>query len=305
MGIYDRDYSRENEPGFQLRAPTTATMQLIVITGVAYLAQLAFPAIVQQYLVLQCDWFLRPWTAYQLVSYGFLHSPDDVGHILINMFILWMFGREVEARYGKREFVFFYLAAMIAAGMIWSLCEYVSGSRSPNFGLPMQLVDERGQLLGLVRNVPSMVGASGALAALVVLFAFNWPHRQVLLFFILPMPMWVAAALGIAFDVKGAMDRSGNVAFTAHLGGALFGLLYYKAGWNLSRLLPNGLAAPKWPTRGPNLRVHDPEADPADDLNQQVDRILEKIQEQGQDSLTWKERRTLEKASKEYQQKRK
>ena len=305
MGFNDRDYSRDYEPGFHLKAPTTATMQLIVITGVAYVAQLAFPAFVQQYLVLQCDWFLRPWTAYQLVSYGFLHSPDDIGHILINMLILWMFGGEIEARYGKREFIFFYLAAMICAGAIWSLSEYGAGSKSPDFGRAVQLVNERGQLIGVTRNVPSMVGASGALAALVVLFAFNWPHRQILLFFILPMPMWLAAALGIAFDVKGAISRSGNVAFTAHLGGALFGLLYYKAGWNLSQWLPDSLAAPKWPRRGPKLRVHDPEDERADDLSQQVDRILQKIQEQGQDSLTWKERRTLEKASKEYQERRK
>ena len=297
MGIYDRDYSRGSESGFQLGAPTTATMQLIVITGLVYLAQFAFP-VVNDLFALKTDWFLRPWTAYQLLTYGFLHSTRDVAHILINMLVLFMFGREVEMRYGKREFLLFYLTGIVAAGTVWSLSEYAANMSNPDFEALLQ----RG-------IAPTAVGASGALAALVVLFAFNWPHRQVLLFFVIPMPMWIAAALGILFDVKGAMNRenAGNIAYACHLGGALYGLAYYKLGWRLSQFWPSNLAMPKLPGSGPKLRVHDPEddEDAADDLSQQVDRILEKIQQQGQDSLTWKERRTLERASKEYQQKRK
>ena len=296
MGIYDRDYSRDSEPGFQLSAPTTATMQLMVVTGLVYLAQMAFPP-VNEIFALKTDWFLRPWTGYQLLTYGFLHSTGDIAHILINMLVLFMFGREVEARYGKREFLLFYLVGIIAAGTVWSLSEYAANMNNPQFEMMLQ----RG-------FAPTAVGASGALAALVVLFAFNWPHRQVLLFFIIPMPMWVAAALGILFDVRGAMNRenAGNIAYACHLGGALYGLAYYKLGWRLSQFWPSKLAMPKIPGTGPQLRVHDPEDDDAeDDLGKQVDRILEKIQQQGQDSLTWKERRTLERASKQYQEKRK
>lgn len=293
MGIYDRDYSRDSEPGFQLSAPTTATMQLMVVTGLVYLAQMAFP-FVNETFALKTDWFLRPWTCYQLLTYGFLHSTQDIAHILINMLVLFMFGREVEARYGKREFLLFYLVGIIAAGTVWSLSEYAAGMSSPELAQ-----------MGVALRTPTAVGASGALAALVVLFAFNWPHRQVLLFFIIPMPMWVAAALGILFDVKGAIDRSGNIAFACHLGGALYGLMYYKFGWRLSQYWPSKFALPKIPGTGPKLRVHDPEEEEEDSLSQQVDRILEKIQREGQDSLTWKERRTLEKASKQYQEKRK
>ena len=51
--------------------------------------------------------------------------------------------------------------------------------------------------------------------------------------------------------------------------------------------------------------MHEPdEPDEPDDLSRQVDAILEKIQREGQDSLTWRERRLLERASREYQQKR-
>ena len=293
MGLYDREYARDDQPGFRLSAPTSVTMQLIVITGVVYLAQLFTPA-VGEYFALRADWFTRPWTAYQLLTYGFLHSQNDVAHILINMLVLFMFGREVEARYGKREFVLFYLLGIVAAGLVWSLSEYAVNVSDPDFAALRQ-----------AGNVPTAIGASGALAGLVVLFAFNWPHRQVLLFFLIPVPMWVAAALGILFDVKGAMSRSGNIAFTCHLGGALYGLAYYKLGWQLSRFWPGNFTMPKLPGSGPKLRVHDPDDDDAEDsLAQQVDVILEKIQRSGKDSLTWRERRTLERASKEYQEKR-
>ena len=295
MGIYDRDYSREPDSGFQLSAPKTATMQLMIVTGLVYLAQLAFP-FVNENFSLKADWFLRPWTCYQLLTYGFLHSPNDIAHILINMLVLFMFGREVEARYGKREFLLFYLVGVIAAGTVWSLSEYAASMNSAELAQMAQM--------GVSLRAPTAVGASGALAALVVLFAFNWPHRQVLLFFIIPMPMWVAAALGILFDVKGAIDRSGNIAFACHLGGALYGLMYYKFGWRLSQYWPSNLAMPKLPGSGPKLRVHAPE-DEEDSLSQQVDRILEKIQREGQDSLTWKERRTLEKYSRLMRERRK
>jgi hypothetical protein len=125
--------------------------------------------------------------------------------------------------------------------------------------------------------------------------------------FVIPMPMWIAAVIVLAFDVRGAMLREGNVAFTAHLAGAVFGLYYYKFGWPLARWL-TGRGGSFSMRRGPKLRVHEPDEDAEDeedDLSRQVDAILQKIQDHGQDSLTWSERRLLEKASRKYQQKRK
>ena len=277
MGLYDREYSREPEPGFHMSAPQSVTMQLVFITGGVYLAQLAFPQLVG-WLALGADWFRRPWQAYQLITYGFLHDPSDVGHILINMLVLWMFGREIEARYGRGEFLAFYLIAIAIAGAVWSISE-------AGFGASRILL-----------------GASGGISAVFVLYALLYPHRQVLFMFFLPMPMWVAALIALAFDVHGAMNRSGNIAFVAHLAGALFGLCYYKFGWRLGAMFSRvGSLAPR---KGPRLRVHDPEEPEEDDLSVRVDEILKKIQEQGQDSLTASERRILERASRRYQEKR-
>ena len=299
MGIYDRDYSREAAPGFQLAAPKSATVRLVLITFAAYVAQIMYPTAIEGNFTLHADWYRQPWTCYQLLTYGFLHSRDSVAHILINMLVLWMFGREIEQKYGSREFVAFYLVAIVAAGVAWSLSESAFGSQKELVG--RIVVDQLGRPIGRI-PAPGLLGASGGIAAVVALFALNFPHRQVLLYFFIPIPMWVAALIGLFFDMQGAMSRTGNVAFTAHLGGAFFGLLYYLGGWSITRMLPNKPSG-GWPSRRPKLRVHEPD-DEGDDLAQQVDAILQKIQEQGQDSLTPGERRLLERASEQYKQRR-
>jgi hypothetical protein len=132
----------------------------------------------------------------------------------------------------------------------------------------------------------------------------NFPHRMVLFFFVIPMPMWVAALIIVGMDAFGAVNRSGNVAYAAHLGGAAFGWMYYKWGLRFERWLPS-LSVQGMFRRRPKLRVVEPDArDPEDDTDRRVDDILQKIQEHGQDSLTSGERRILEEASREYQRRR-
>lgn len=282
MGIYDRDYAREREPGFHAQMPQSVVMQLVVITAVIYLIQIFWEPF-SGWFELHDNWYKYPWTAYQLLTYGFLHSTADFWHILLNMYVLWLFGRDVEGRYGSREFLVFYLVAIVFSGLVWSLSE-----------IPFN-------------EVAIVQGASGAVVAVLVLFALNFPHRQILLFFVVPMPMWVAACIFVGLDILGSVQRpeSSNVAFTAHVAGALFALLYYKFDWRLSTWLPRDLSLPSFKSR-PNLRVHHPyDDDEEEDIEARVDTILKKINEQGQSSLTRAERKFLEQASREYQQRRK
>jgi membrane associated rhomboid family serine protease len=281
MGIYDRDYQRggyyDRQPGYYLGGSRMMTTNIILVTCALYVVQLMAGQWYENAFILHADWFRRPWTAYQLLTYGFLHAPNDLWHIALNMLGLFFFGRDVELRYGRREYLLYYLAGIIVAGLIWTIAEIPNGSRG--FSL----------------------GASGGVTAVVILFAFNFPFRTVLFMFVVPMPMWVAAVIFVVLDAYGAVNRTGNVAFTAHLGGALFAFLYYRWGGRLERVLPDG-AALKRLRRRPKLRVHDPGEDASKDSR--VDEILKKIQEQGQESLTYGERRILEEASKEYQKRR-
>ena len=127
------------------------------------------------------------------------------------------------------------------------------------------------------------IGASGAIAGMVILFALNYPRATILLFFVIPMPAWLAGVLFVGLDMLGAFGgRPGsNIAFSAHLAGAAFAFVYYQQRWNLTRLT-QGFRWPQLPARRkPRLRVHRPEQDLEPGLNQEVDRILEKISRAG------------------------
>jgi len=278
MGFDDRDYAQQDQPGVHLNAPQTLTTKLVIITGMFYVLQL-FVEQSTQWFALPAAWFVTPWDAYRLLSYGFMHDTQGIMHIFFNMLMLWMFGREIEMRYGQLNFLVFYLTAIVFAGLVWSAIEFALGNQ-----------------------MSYLVGASGGISGIFVLFALNFPRRQVLFMFVVPMPMWVAALIVVGIDAFGAMERTSPIAFTAHLAGASYGLLYYMTGWApgliLARLFDQG---PK--RRKPDLRVHAPSDE--DSTDDELDAILKKIQEQGRDSLTWRERRQLEKASREYQQRRK
>jgi hypothetical protein len=148
------------------------------------------------------------------------------------------------------------------------------------------------------------VGASGGVVAVVILFALNFPHAKGMVFPIpVPIPMWVLAVGLVLMDFYGAISRAGGVAFTAHLGGALFGWIFYQTGWTPESLF--GKFGRTSRPRKTKFRVVEPDDDEDDATDSQVDQILRKIQEQGQESLTWRERKILEKASREYQNRRK
>jgi membrane associated rhomboid family serine protease len=292
MGIYDRDYQRgddyDRRPGFNLGAPRMMTTNIILVTCALYVLQLVAGPWYTNAFELHADWFRRPWTVYQLLTYGFLHDPTNLWHIVLNMFGLFMFGREVELRYGRIEFLVFYLTAIVVAGLVWTATTIPSAAQA-----------------AAGDGIPRALGASGGVVAVVVLFAFNFPFRTVLFMFFLPMPMWVAAAIFVVVDALAAMNvrDAGGVAVTAHLGGALFAFLYYRWGGRLERLLPDrSLLA--WLRPRPKLRVHDPDAEEETSTDNRVDEILKKIQEHGQESLTYSERRILEEASREYQRRR-
>lgn len=289
MGLYDRDYERErnyydDRPGFHLGGPLSMTTKLVIVMGAVYLAQLLTQSAgdwVTKNFSLWPDVFLRPWQAYQLLTYGFLHDVGDFRHILFNMISLWFFGRLVEQRYGSREFLAFFLAAVVVAGLVWLLAE---------------LVSNRGLAPG-----PFMLGASGGVSAVLILFAMNYPQQTVLFMFFIPMKMWLLAVILVAVDALGFVHGSHGVAFSAHLGGAAFGYLYYRWGRRLENWLPTGINLKRLKP-GPKLRVLDP--DEADVDERRMDEILKKIQDHGQESLTRGERRFLQQESRKYQQRR-
>jgi membrane associated rhomboid family serine protease len=143
-----------------------------------------------------------PYRVYTLLTYAFLHG--GVGHILFNMLTLYFFGGDLDMFLGRRRFLTLYLGSALAGGLAALL-------------LPPESI---------------VVGASGALYGLLVAYAVYFPQTEVLLWFILPMKMWVLVSLWVGISVfYSVFGSGGGVAHLAHLGGAVFGLVYTLRLW--------------------------------------------------------------------------
>jgi membrane associated rhomboid family serine protease len=149
----------------------------------------------------------RVW---QLVTYLFVHSPTDFFHIVFNMLAVWMFGVELERRWGTNGFTKYYFVTGVGAGAcvaLASLLPFESAARGYS---------------------ATTVGASGAVYGLLMAWALIWPHRQII-FIIFPITVRVLVLIfgGIAF-LSAVTASGGAVSNLAHLSGLLIGWLYLR-----------------------------------------------------------------------------
>lgn len=299
MGIYDRDYYRKEGPSYlgSLLPSGPVCKWLIGINILVFILQLITFVDFRNWGPITDAFELDTARVldgqiWRLLTYSFLHSPMGIWHIFFNMLFLWWFGSELEQMYGSREFLAFYLVSALVGGIAFQIQALVQGAG------------------------PSSVGASGAVTAVMVLYAFYFPNRIILIFFILPVPIWLVVLFQVAqdsFHLFGSVQTSTAVA--VHLGGAAFGALYYKLHW---RILDLGQGWQLWwkQMRQPRLRVYRPEEeepvsvaaqanqDLDEHLDAKLDAVLEKLSRHGRDSLTENERAILMRASEIYKKKR-
>jgi membrane associated rhomboid family serine protease len=306
MGFYEREYYQDDAPrGFTLRSGRRMVVtNLVIINVIIWLAD-AFTTpmtavavqdgqLVQtvagrwlsHLLALKVSVVQEPWMFWNVLSYGFTHASlgtqNGFWHILFNMFMLWMFGRDVEARYGPKEFLTFYLSAIVVAGAVW-------------LGWSIAAGQERG----------SLVGASGGVVAVFLLFVLHNPRQTLYIWGLIAVPAWLIGLLMVGFDLmRGLSGQDSNVAWQAHLAGAAFAFLYFRFRWNFSRWLPSNWAPNLKKLRPkPRLKIHDPEQH-YQNLDNEADRVLDKLHREGEESLNSRERKILEDYSRRMRQKR-
>ncbi len=249
----------------------TALTWLLIANAVVFLAQVLLRPYVfsatgielERVLGLVPLWVWKRLFLWQLVTYLFLHG--GAFHLLFNLFTLWMFGRELEGVWGQREFLKYYFLCGIGAGILTVLLTF----NSP---------------------VPT-IGASGAIFGILLAYGLTFPDRQVFLYFIFPIRakylIWIFTGLELLVSFSYTSDGIGHF---AHLGGMLAGFLYLRGGKLWARLQPQ---------ERPRFRVI--ETKPRrPGLDEEVDRILDKVSKQGVESLTPEERATLDEASTAY-----
>ena len=235
-------------------------------------------SVVQEWFQLETDKVVGKGQLWRLLTSAFCHDRFGIWHILMNMLFLYWFGAALESMYGSREFILFYIVGALAASAAYVGLDLITGESIP------------------------AIGASGAVMAVTMLYAIHYPRQKILLFFFIPIEIRWLIVLYVLFDLHPVLlalagDRQmTGVAHAAHLGGLIFGFVYWKTNLRLSAWLPKGRR--RRPPRGWSVVDAPPGPPPEpDELDRQVDAILQKIHEQGEASLTDQERETLKEAA--------
>ncbi len=275
---------------------------LLIINGAVFFLQLlmqnlTFGGIPADNILIR--WFaLMPlgsgyFEVWQLITYQFMHG--GFFHILINMFILWMFGIEIENLWGSKKFIIFYLTAGVVGGLFQILLSpvLIGGLSGPT------------------------IGASGAIMGVMVVFGILFPNRLIFLYFLIPVKVKYFIIVLVLIEIF-AVNSGGNIAHLAHVGGALTGLVYmlwdrsasfknifrstsnYGGGGNISNTFKNISN----PFKRKEKNVEDAQYYEVKDKNEEnisqeeIDKILDKISQSGYQNLTEKEKKILFEASK-------
>ena len=295
MGLDNRDYVHD-ESGYDGfgggggRPPGAAGLSAIakvtIVVGVAYVLAMLIPDLAAN---LTLSWAgLKSGKLWQLLTYaitplGVAADHPDRGAVVaaanrgiisfaFALYILFQFGRQLTQFVGAKETVGLLGAAVLAGGVVAAVV-------SPQLGAGYANV-------WTLANV-TLVGV-----------AMRRPHDKILLFFVLPVPLWAVAAAIVGFSVLTAV--SGNAAAVAPMLASLaVAAAHEKKG---VRFAGAADAVSDWRRRRsqPKLKVHRPEADEDEGFDDRVDAVLAKLGEQGEASLTGKERRLLKQASKRY-----
>ena len=227
------------------------------------------------------------WT---LLTYSFVHSPNNLLHLIGNALGLYFIGRVLLPQLGSRRFLSVYFGAVALGGLAWTAVNWTHGGE--------------------------VIGASAGVMGLLALFACFYPNQSItfLLFFFIPVtikPKYLVAivagldAFGLVFyEIMGAASPFG-FAHSAHLGGMAAGWLYFRffhdADWSRFRRRKVDIELPAWARRRekkavPVAPVYKVNMSNRDDLRAEVDRILDKINSQGFGALTADEKRLLDEA---------
>ena len=211
-------YGRGQSPGLGFGPSVTPPVikQLLIANGVAFVAQFVVPgfenlAAVYPIAVWQYGYLWQPFT------YMWLHG--NLGHLLMNLFVLWMFGSQLALVWGTKRFLRFYLLCGVGAGLIIATLPYLTVVVGLSGGTSL--------------IIPT-VGASGAIYGVILAYSLTWPDRTIMLIFppVAFRAIWLIPVLFFMTILFGG----GNVSHVGHLGGVVVGWLYMRRRGDTGRL---------------------------------------------------------------------
>ncbi len=203
---------------------------------------------------------------WQPITYMFMHG--GVWHVAINMFVLWMFGTELETIWGRNEFLKYYFVTGIGAGIIW-LFFNIGGSNA------------------------ILIGASGAVYGILMAYGLMFPNRTVYVYFLFPVKVkWFVLFIG-AIAFFSSMGTGSNISHLTHLSGMLIGYLYLRFSdhwrmitFNFRKKFIELKSMQKGKDSQKKMK-----------LQQEVDMLLDKAENSGWENLTEEEQIKLQSSS--------
>ncbi len=239
---------------------------LIIINGVFFAFQKIYGVHWFPIFGLVPEKVISQLMVWQLGTYMFLHG--GFFHLLFNMFILWMFGNEIERHWGSRAFLFYYFLTGVGAGLFTLIFSW--GSPIPT------------------------IGASGAIFGVLVAYGMMFPNRIVYLYFLFPIKAkYLVLLFGVIELLATLSFTPDGIGHLTHLGGMVVGYFYIK--YNDRLML--------WRTsvnRHREARLRRLEllrGGEIQRMRERMDELLDKINEVGIENLTKKEREFLKRAS--------
>ncbi len=212
---------------------------------------------------------------WQPFTYMFFHPlPEQWGLwiLVFNLIGLFFFGPILEARWGRKKYLLFFLAAGVFSALVY---------------VPI------GSLFRIASQ--PVLGAMGPVLGVLVAAAMSRPNMPVLLFFVLPVKMKYMIWLFVGMDVFILLQNGyPSIARTVpHLAGAAFGVIFFLYHLQIDRFLDDLVREKS--SADPSRSTPDPRPDPT--RTARIDDILDKIHREGINSLTPEERERLEEAS--------
>jgi membrane associated rhomboid family serine protease len=300
MGIYDREYIRGESSGTGLFGGVSpVTKSIIAITVTTFLLQnlLSWESsgIAREWLWASPELTFRHFRIFQLLTASFVdHSPLS---LLFDLYFFWFMGREMESRYGSRDFLGFYLTSAVLTTLAGLIVATSAGLDVPIYG------------------------PWGAILAVMTLYTLFYPKQEILFFFIIPMPMWMLLSIYILIPLLARFGmRSPGIDLGIALAGAGYAYAFRQFDLRWSKLFSGRtfrprlriFSSPEYETGRPRGRSpartsagvggtgRSPAVSvlPEEQLDARVDEILAKIAREGnRDSLTDEEQRILQEAS--------
>ena len=199
---------------------TPLVKNLLIVNVLMYVLQELSGGLVTQYLSL-FDFRSEYFMPHQIITYMFLHG--GTGHLFFNMLWLFFMGPVLERFLGDKKFFILYMVSGVGAGVLQLGANYLQNPEIIMFSNGMSIFD-----------VPTL-GASGAVAGIMMAVALLFPNTEIYLYMLFPVKLKYFAAFYVVSELySGLSGADTGIAHFAHLGGMLFGFILIKI-WNQNR----------------------------------------------------------------------